>query len=117
MTDEMVSGFGGLSNGVLVTELIVCTYWGFDEYDFGCYNSYNSSQIWYTDLSVDSIGSRQWQWMLCNEPLGFWQTYVAVPISFLVGVLAFSDTVKWCAKIERDDHITFCKCRVLATTV
>jgi hypothetical protein len=66
-----------------LTNPIVCTYYGFDEYDFGCYDSYNSSQIWYTDLSVDS--GRQWTWMLCNEPLGFWQTYVAFlpPLNFL----------------------------------
>ncbi|KAH8588627.1 serine carboxypeptidase S28-domain-containing protein [Bisporella sp. PMI_857] len=51
----------------------VCTYYGYEEYDFGCYNSYDPKNVFYTDISVDNVANRQWMWILCNEPFGFWQ--------------------------------------------
>lgn len=41
-----------------------------------CYDSYNANQFFYTNtqLDTDVIAGRQWQWMLCNEAFGFWQT-------------------------------------------
>ncbi|KAJ9136619.1 putative serine protease EDA2 [Pleurostoma richardsiae] len=37
-----------------------------------CYNSYYSNSSEYTDWSA-SNGNRAWTWMLCNQPLEFWQ--------------------------------------------
>ena len=41
-----------------------------------CYDSYNVNQYIYTNTQLDTgvIAGRQWQWMLCNEAFGFWQT-------------------------------------------
>ena len=41
-----------------------------------CYNSYDPKNNFYTDLTVDNIANRQWMWLLCNEPLNFWQALV-----------------------------------------
>jgi len=51
-----------------------CTSYGYDEYDFGCYDSYDPNSKFYTDITIDNISNRQWMWLLCNEPLSFWQT-------------------------------------------
>ncbi len=33
----------------------------------------NATNPYYTDLTVDNKLNRQWLWLLCNEPFGFWQ--------------------------------------------
>lgn len=39
-----------------------------------CLDSYNASSPMYTDTSLSNIIDRQWVWMTCNEPFGYWQT-------------------------------------------
>ncbi|CZR60321.1 related to serine protease [Phialocephala subalpina] len=41
-----------------------------------CYDSYNKDNSEYTTTILDPKGGagRQWQWMLCNEAFGWWQT-------------------------------------------
>ncbi|KUJ11410.1 uncharacterized protein LY89DRAFT_624714 [Mollisia scopiformis] len=41
-----------------------------------CYDSYNKDDSEYTNTVLDPTGGpgRQWQWLLCNEALGYWQT-------------------------------------------
>ncbi|KAE8443392.1 hypothetical protein EG329_001951 [Mollisiaceae sp. DMI_Dod_QoI] len=41
-----------------------------------CYDSYNPNSSHYTDVTLNpnGVAGRQWQWMLCNEALGYWQT-------------------------------------------
>lgn len=36
-------------------------------------DTYNASNIFFTDRSVDNVANLQWNWMLCNEPFGYWQ--------------------------------------------
>jgi hypothetical protein len=43
------------------------------KYNAECYDSYNASNPVFTDMSLASTLDRQWQWMLCNEPFGYWQ--------------------------------------------
>ncbi|KAH8896497.1 serine carboxypeptidase S28 [Thozetella sp. PMI_491] len=40
----------------------------------GCFDTYNLSCPFYTDMSVNNTVGRQWFWLLCNEPLFYWQT-------------------------------------------
>ncbi|KAJ9157854.1 putative Serine peptidase [Pleurostoma richardsiae] len=47
-------------------------YWT-GEYNAACFDTYNASNPFYTDLSLDNAAGRQWMWYLCNEPLEFWQ--------------------------------------------
>lgn len=39
-----------------------------------CFDTYNKSNPMFTDVTLSNQVSRQWQWMLCNEPFGYWQT-------------------------------------------
>lgn len=47
-------------------------YWEGD-YDTGCLDTYNVSNPMYTDTSLSNTIDRQWVWMTCNEPFGYWQ--------------------------------------------
>ncbi|KAJ5659501.1 Peptidase S28 [Penicillium longicatenatum] len=47
-------------------------YWT-DSNSTACYDTYNASSPFFTDISVDNEIDRQWQWLLCNEPLFYWQ--------------------------------------------
>jgi hypothetical protein len=38
-----------------------------------CFNTYNTSNPLYTDLTVGNPFDRQWTWFLCNEPFAYWQ--------------------------------------------
>lgn len=42
-------------------------------YNIGCFDTYNLSSPYYTDLSVSNAFDRQWLWFLCNEPFAYWQ--------------------------------------------
>lgn len=54
-----------------------CESYGYPEwqgtYNTGCYQNQNASNPQYRDLSYDNPVNRQWNWMLCNEPFGWWQ--------------------------------------------
>ncbi|KAK5714306.1 hypothetical protein LTR17_017237 [Elasticomyces elasticus] len=38
-----------------------------------CFNTYDATSPQFTDLALDNVYNRQWNWMLCNEPFGYWQ--------------------------------------------
>ncbi|KAL8409578.1 hypothetical protein RB594_007863 [Gaeumannomyces avenae] len=38
-----------------------------------CYQNQNASNPQYHDLRYNNPVNRQWNWMLCNEPFGWWQ--------------------------------------------
>ncbi|KAF2162460.1 hypothetical protein M409DRAFT_37398 [Zasmidium cellare ATCC 36951] len=52
-----------------------CASYGYFQGDENtdCYDSYDASSPIFTDLSVNNTASRQWTWILCNQPFGFWQ--------------------------------------------
>ncbi|KLU89454.1 endoprotease, partial [Magnaporthiopsis poae ATCC 64411] len=54
-----------------------CEGYGYPEwkgnYTTGCYQNQNASNPQYRDLRYNNTINRQWMWMLCNEPFGFWQ--------------------------------------------
>jgi hypothetical protein len=47
-------------------------YWT-DPMDISCFDTYNASNPIFTDLTVGNAANRQWQWLLCHEPLAYWQ--------------------------------------------
>ena len=38
-----------------------------------CFDTYNASSPIYTDWTLSNNIDRQWTWMTCNEPFGYWQ--------------------------------------------
>ncbi|KAF3923204.1 hypothetical protein ABW20_dc0109930 [Dactylellina cionopaga] len=54
-----------------------CKDLGYSEWthtnDVGCFDSYNASSPLFTDTSLSNKIDRQWVWMTCNEPFGYWQ--------------------------------------------
>ncbi|CAK7212297.1 hypothetical protein SBRCBS47491_001415 [Sporothrix bragantina] len=42
-------------------------------YNTGCLQNLNATNAMYRDLSPDNAVSRQWWWLLCNEPLAWFQ--------------------------------------------
>ncbi|KAK0619056.1 putative serine peptidase [Immersiella caudata] len=38
----------------------------------GCFDSHNATNVAMLDYRVDNTINRQWYWMLCNEPFGYW---------------------------------------------
>ncbi|KAK6439522.1 hypothetical protein LTR95_004273 [Oleoguttula sp. CCFEE 5521] len=43
------------------------------ENNTACLNSYSATSPLYTDTSLSNAVDRQWVWMTCNEPFGYWQ--------------------------------------------
>ncbi|RDW73596.1 hypothetical protein BP5796_07038 [Coleophoma crateriformis] len=54
-----------------------CESYGYSEfngtYNTECFKALNPRNVFYTDLTVSNAGGRQWMWLLCNEPLEYWQ--------------------------------------------
>lgn len=51
-----------------------CENYGYEgENNLDCLDTYNTTNLQYTDRSVDNNIDLQWNWMLCNEPFGYWQ--------------------------------------------
>jgi hypothetical protein len=44
------------------------------ELNTDCLDTYNASNPMFTDTSLSNTLDRQWVWMTCNEPFGYWQT-------------------------------------------
>jgi hypothetical protein len=44
-----------------------------DENSVGCFDTYNASSPYYQDWTLSNTFDRQWVWMTCNEPFGYWQ--------------------------------------------
>ncbi|KAL1849332.1 hypothetical protein VTK73DRAFT_9925 [Phialemonium thermophilum] len=47
-------------------------YWTGPE-SLDCFDTYNASSPFFTDVSLDNTINRQWNWFLCNEPFKYWQ--------------------------------------------
>ncbi|KAF4626929.1 hypothetical protein G7Y89_g11228 [Cudoniella acicularis] len=51
-----------------------CQSYGYsNEYDVSCFDTYNTSNTYYTDYTVGNPWDRQWNWFLCNQPFAYWQ--------------------------------------------
>lgn len=58
--------------------ILVCMDYGYKDWEndtsVGCLETYNTTSVMYTDMTVENGINRQWFWFLCNEPLFYWQT-------------------------------------------
>jgi hypothetical protein len=73
----------------------LCQAYGYeDRLSIECLDTHNATNNIFTDRSVGNVVYRQWQWMLCNEPFGWWQEYVLYLVfpPFLVIVHLFLPT-------------------------
>jgi hypothetical protein len=54
-----------------------CEGYGYEDFNgtlnTACLNTYNASSPMYTDTTLSNTVDRQWVWMTCNEPFGYWQ--------------------------------------------
>ncbi|KAF3763262.1 hypothetical protein M406DRAFT_356989 [Cryphonectria parasitica EP155] len=68
-----------------------CASYGYDvwtdEWDVGCFDTYNASSPFFTDRSVDNIYNLQWNWFLCNQPFAYWQDGAPGNVSTIVSRL------------------------------
>ncbi|RDW88519.1 hypothetical protein BP6252_00551 [Coleophoma cylindrospora] len=70
--EKALAGYANWVNTTLIPGY--CQSYGYtDEYELECLDTYNASMLLFTDLTVGNLGNRQWNWMLCNEPLDYWQ--------------------------------------------
>ncbi|SMR55513.1 unnamed protein product [Zymoseptoria tritici ST99CH_1A5] len=53
-------------------EFLNCNTRGLNDYD--CFDSHNASSVQYTDVSRRDLTLRSYQWLLCSQPFGLWQT-------------------------------------------
>ncbi|KAL1612112.1 hypothetical protein SLS60_000335 [Paraconiothyrium brasiliense] len=44
------------------------------ERNVDCFDTYNASSPMFSDTSISNTYLRQWVWMTCNEPFGYWQS-------------------------------------------
>ncbi|THW68098.1 serine carboxypeptidase [Aureobasidium pullulans] len=55
-----------------------CASYGYDEWqgerNIKCFDTYDVTSPMYTDTSLSNAFDRQWVWMTCNEPFGYYQT-------------------------------------------
>jgi hypothetical protein len=70
--DKALAGYASwIKENVAVPD--ECTFYGYEEGDLGCLNSFDPNNLIFTNLTVDNPGNRQWNWILCNEPLNYWE--------------------------------------------
>jgi hypothetical protein len=54
-----------------------CASFGYPEWqekdNVDCFDTYNATSPMYTDWTLSNKVNRQWTWMTCNEPFGYWQ--------------------------------------------
>ena len=72
--DQALAGYAKWGKDEYFPTFCSETYGYFAEGSMECFDTYNKSSPLFTDVSLSNQVSRQWQWMLCNEPFGYWQT-------------------------------------------
>ena len=54
-----------------------CESYGYEEfqgtYNTYCFDTYDYNSPMFRDTSLSNTYDRQWEWMICNEPFGYWQ--------------------------------------------
>jgi hypothetical protein len=70
--EKALEGYANWTKEVLLPKF--CQGFGYnDTYDLSCLNTHDKNNNIFTDWTVYNVIDRQWQWMLCNEPFGYWQ--------------------------------------------
>ena len=72
--DKALAGYATWVNDTLIPNFCASEYgYTTDSSDISCFDTYNVSNPLFTDTSLSNTADRQWEWMLCNEPFGYWQ--------------------------------------------
>ena len=70
-----LEGYAAWTKNVFIPNF--CATFGYPEWQdtnsVGCFDTYNVSSPYYADWSMSNQFDRQWVWMTCNEPFGYWQ--------------------------------------------
>ncbi|OCK74614.1 serine carboxypeptidase [Lepidopterella palustris CBS 459.81] len=71
---KALAGYANYFNGTILPGF--CEGYGYFDgtYNTECFDTYNASSPMFTDRSLSNTVDRQWVWMTCNEPFGYWQT-------------------------------------------
>jgi hypothetical protein len=72
--EKALEGFAKWSKDYFFPDYCADTYGYYTgKHNFECLNTYNKSSPIFTDTSLANTGDRQWNWILCDWPLGYWQ--------------------------------------------
>lgn len=73
--EKALAGYASWSKNTLVPGW--CEAFGYAEYNGTdntyCFDTYDPTNPMFTDTSESNTFDRQWEWMICNEPFGYWQ--------------------------------------------
>lgn len=95
----------GYSQFISDTTYDYCGSYGVSTSDLSCANSHNASNPMYWDIGVDNGVDRQWIWLLCNEPMMFWQTAAPRGVGSLVpSLVSFMYNQEQCALFFPEDE-------------
>jgi hypothetical protein len=74
-TQRAVEGYAVWTSQTFVPGF--CASYGYPEWSdpnsVGCFDTYNASSPYYSDWTLSNQFDRQWVWLTCNEPFGYWQ--------------------------------------------
>ncbi|RKF75261.1 putative extracellular serine carboxypeptidase [Golovinomyces cichoracearum] len=88
--DKALSGYASWTKNTLLPGY--CQDYGYsDPLETACMDTYNASNLMYTDRTINNPVDRQWTWMLCNEPFSYWQDGAPQTRPSLVSRLVDSD--------------------------
>ncbi|KAF2756980.1 putative serine peptidase [Pseudovirgaria hyperparasitica] len=73
-TDKALAGYAKFFNETILPGF--CEGFGYFKGDLNvdCFDTYNAQNPMYTDRSLTNTVDRQWVWMTCNQPFGYWQS-------------------------------------------
>ncbi|GAB1739785.1 hypothetical protein NU219Hw_g4722t1 [Hortaea werneckii] len=73
--EKALAGYAEWTKSVLLPGY--CEDYGYDVFNGSlntyCFDTYDPTSPIFTDTTLANEANRQWQWMLCNEPFGYWQ--------------------------------------------
>jgi hypothetical protein len=72
--EKALAGYASFFNETILPGF--CAGYGYFEGDYNvdCFDTFNATSPMFTDHSLSNAVDRQWVWMTCNEPFGYWQS-------------------------------------------
>ncbi|KAF2501770.1 serine carboxypeptidase [Lophium mytilinum] len=72
--DKALAGYASFFNETVLPGF--CAGYGYFEGDYNveCFDTFNGSNPMFTDHTLSNVVDRQWVWLTCTEPFGYWQT-------------------------------------------
>jgi hypothetical protein len=70
--EKALAGYAKWMNETMIPGY--CAGYGYEEErELACMDTYDETNLLFTNHAVDNAIDLQWQWMLCNEPFDYWQ--------------------------------------------